>query len=352
MNIAFVISTKNWGGVKTWMLEFGCGLRELGHTVHFFASDKRLIEQARLRGCEAHHVHFGFDYNPAAILRFRRIFKRYKIDATIMNIYKELRSAGVAAKSLGIPVVHRVGLTGDIEPGPKTAFVHKRIVSRILVPCRIMKEELIESVPFLEDKDIRYIYNGREPKTDRTRSSGSPVRFVISSKLAKSKGHEMLFKALSMAWNYTQIPFKVDVYGEGKERENLEKLAYEYKINDKIEFLGFDRGVADKLSTYDFGLLSSRTEGLPNVILEYMASGLPVVSTDVCCIPELVQDGVNGYLCSKGDVDGMAECIKKCLLMDATEYAEMSAASLEMIKGDFNFTKRVQELASWLEELR
>src|SRR3990170_1126059 len=114
MRVAFVNSTRIWSGVKTWMLEFGTELRGLGDEVHYFAGDARFVEELRRRGHHAERLRFGFDYHPATIARFWRAFRRLGMEIACLNIHKELRTAGIAARLLGIPVVHRVGLPGDI----------------------------------------------------------------------------------------------------------------------------------------------------------------------------------------------------------------------------------------------
>jgi glycosyltransferase involved in cell wall biosynthesis len=348
MNVAFVISTRNWGGVKTWMLEFGCGLKSLGHQVYFFTSDQRLVKEAHKRGCSAVKVHFGFDYNPVTIVRFRRLFRQRKIDISVMNIYKELRSAGVAAKSMGIPVIHRVGLAGDIKPCYKTEFVHKQIVAQVLVPCQTMKKELLESIYFMKDQDIKVIHNGKRPLNLPVRPKHDPVRFVISSKLAKSKGHAVLFESLASLKSKGEEDFVLHVFGTGGEKENLKTQASALGIFEDIVFEGFQRDVAEKLGSFDFGVLASYTEGFPNTALEYIAAGLPVIATDVSGTHEVVRDGFNGFLIAENNQTAMELALEKCLLMNEEIYRTY-CGNARSTAAEFDINAKVREFEEYLK---
>jgi len=90
------------------------------------------------------------------------------------------------------------------------------------------------------------------------------------------------------------------------------------------------------LADADVVVLPSRNEGQPYVILEAMAAGLPVISTNVGCIPEMVEDGMNGFLIEPGDVEGLAE--KVCLLLaDGALRRRMGQASRERFLAAFTF---------------
>ena len=90
MNIAFVTSTKRWGGVKTWILEFSLELKKLGHNILIFAKDEKFINKAEENGLNALRINFGFDYNPKTVVKFIRYFKEYNIDIVCPVSYTHL----------------------------------------------------------------------------------------------------------------------------------------------------------------------------------------------------------------------------------------------------------------------
>jgi glycosyltransferase involved in cell wall biosynthesis len=93
----------------------------------------------------------------------------------------------------------------------------------------------------------------------------------------------------------------------------------------------------------DLFVLSSRREGLPNSILEAMAVGLPVVTTDVAGTGELVLDGHTGYVVPQGDVERLAQAMVT-LVADQKLRQRMAQAGRERIERAFSFTQRLQRI--------
>ncbi len=102
------------------------------------------------------------------------------------------------------------------------------------------------------------------------------------------------------------------ILGTGSEEHTLKELVQAKQLENSIYFLGFKTNVADYLKEFDILLMTSITEGLPLTIYEAFASKIPIVSTKAGGIPEVVKDGINGYLTEIGDADLLAE---KCLLL-------------------------------------
>jgi glycosyltransferase involved in cell wall biosynthesis len=96
------------------------------------------------------------------------------------------------------------------------------------------------------------------------------------------------------------------IVGEGELRHELEQRVLNRGLQKHIEFTGFQSNIPEILHRLDIFLLTSHTEGLPVVIIEAMASGLPVVATDIAGIGEQVEDGENGFLVQVGDTEKIA----------------------------------------------
>lgn len=84
-------------------------------------------------------------------------------------------------------------------------------------------------------------------------------------------------------------------------------LARENGIDNRLTMVGDRRDVADLVRAFDVMLVTSRWEGLPRAMIEAMATGVPVVSTAVGGVREVVEDGITGLLAATGDVDGLAD---------------------------------------------
>jgi glycosyltransferase involved in cell wall biosynthesis len=103
--------------------------------------------------------------------------------------------------------------------------------------------------------------------------------------------------------------------GEGGERARLERLVRETDLSASVQFLGAlpQAAVAEWLAASDLLCLPSHAEGSPNVIVEALASGVPVVASRVGGIPDLVQDGVTGLLTAPGDAPALARALAAAL---------------------------------------
>ena len=103
------------------------------------------------------------------------------------------------------------------------------------------------------------------------------------------------------------------IAGDGHLKAELQALCRELGVGGHVEFLGAVTDIPETIRAWDIGVISSESEGFCNAILEYMASGIPVVATAVGGNTELVEESVSGYLVASGDYPAMAE--KLCILL-------------------------------------
>jgi glycosyltransferase involved in cell wall biosynthesis len=103
------------------------------------------------------------------------------------------------------------------------------------------------------------------------------------------------------------------IVGEGPLEGRLHDLADKLGLTESVLFTGFQMDVSGIIASFDIAVLPSFFEGMGRVLLEAMAMEKPVVASRVGGIPDLVKDGVNGFLINPGDVKGLAEALKKLL---------------------------------------
>ena len=113
--------------------------------------------------------------------------------------------------------------------------------------------------------------------------------------------------------------------GDGPDRDSVEARAHELGIVRDSLFLGYQAEVADYYAAFDALILPSANEGTPVSAIEALAAGRPVVATRVGGVPDVVRDGVDGFLVEPGDVDGMAERLSQ-LAADASLRHRMGEA--------------------------
>ncbi|SFL47347.1 Glycosyltransferase involved in cell wall bisynthesis [Desulfomicrobium norvegicum] len=286
MNICFVNSTNKWGGVKSWTLDVARGLADRGHGILIVGRSGPFIDKAREMGLDALGLSFGPDFNPMRILGFIKLFKARKTDLVVVNVGKDMRIAGIAAKMLGIPVVHRVGLAGDMRNTYKVRLLHKWIRPRILVPCEQIKRGLLQELPYLKPEEITVILTGKEPAPSPPATVHSPLRFISTSQLNADKGHKDVLEALAEL-KKQGYAFEYHIVGTGRIEAELKDLTTSLDLDDRVTWHGFQKDVRSFLRKADVFLLPSYREGLPNTLLEAMAEGLVCVARDVGGVAEM-----------------------------------------------------------------
>lgn len=135
---------------------------------------------------------------------------------------------------------------------------------------------------------------------------------ISTGRLAYEKGYDTLLRAFAKAQK--EIDSRLVIIGEGEKRAELEKLAKELHIDEKLWMPGYDANPYKYVSKADVFVLSSRFEGLPNTLIEALAVGTPCVSTRCKSGPEeILLDGEGGLLVDVDDEEQMAKAI--CLLI-------------------------------------
>lgn len=140
------------------------------------------------------------------------------------------------------------------------------------------------------------------------------------------------------------------IVGDGPERDRLERYRYQVRIEDRVHFLGQRHDVPRLMPHFDLLWLGSGYEGLPNVIMEAMACGVPVVATDIPGNRDLVIPGQTGFLTPVGDRAGFARHALT-ILEDPLLARRLGAAGRKRIEEDYTVDKMVQRYADLYREL-
>jgi glycosyltransferase involved in cell wall biosynthesis len=125
------------------------------------------------------------------------------------------------------------------------------------------------------------------------------------------------------------------VVGEGPERECREGLTMRLGLDGKVRFTGFVEEMEEVYSLLDMLVIASSTEGVPLTILEAMKHGIPVVSTGVGGIPEVIEDGVDGLMVGAGDTAALCRAVET-LVVDGNRYMAISRNARKRVLRDFD----------------
>jgi len=147
-----------------------------------------------------------------------------------------------------------------------------------------------------------------------------------------------------------EVPCKLLMIGDGPDRGPAEYLARDLGINKDVLFLGKQDRVPELLATADLMLLPSEMEAFGLAALEAMACGVPAIATQTGGIPELITDGVDGFLATIADTDAMAN-YAIALLKDSSRYAEFSAAARHAAVTRFSTTLIIPQYEAYYEQV-
>jgi len=169
--------------------------------------------------------------------------------------------------------------------------------------------------------------------------SGFREKKIVSvGRLNKQKNHSLLIDAFADIVNdYPE--YKLVIWGEGDEREKLENKIKQMGLKEKVLLPGATKQVFDKINSSTMFVLSSDFEGMPNALMEAMALGLPVVSTDCPCggPHDLIQDGENGFLVPVGDREKLKE--KMIMILDSLEIQNRFSKKAFSIRDEYNLER-------------
>jgi len=195
---------------------------------------------------------------------------------------------------------------------------------------------------------LHVVHCGIEPESmvAQRRHEGRGRRLLFVGRFDHVKGLPLLLQAFStLAQRDSEL--QLDLVGDGPERADLEALVDELGLRERVTFHGY-HSQAQLRADYaqaDLFVLTSFAEGIPVVLMEAMAQGVPVVAPRITGIPELVEDGVGGLLYTPGDVEQLVGRIEM-LLADADLRNRCVEAGRQTVLRQFNLTTESARLAA------
>jgi glycosyltransferase involved in cell wall biosynthesis len=304
------------------------------------------------------------------VWRFAQYLKRHEID--IVHTHDFYTNVfGMAAATLArVPVRIASRRQSFVRPATQR-FVERcayRVAHAVVANCEDVRQQLLKEG--VAAQKVRTIYNGLDParvqhaKADRkeilaTLKLPESARFVTilanmrahvrHPEPACLKDHPTFLQAAQRVKQHVPDAAFI-IGGEGELKGATQDLARNLGIEDRTFFIGRCQEVGAVLSISEVCVLSSRSEGFSNSILEYMAAGLPVVSTDVGGAREAVVHGETGYIVPVGDHERMAEHIVS-LLLDPDSGRRMGEFGKRLVNEKFSCAKQLQNIESLYNQL-
>jgi len=375
MRIARIIARLNVGGPAQHAIFLTVGLDPARFMTTLITGvgepdEGDLSAEARARGVEpvvirelGPRIHLGRDL--VALGKLVRLLRRLRPDLVHTHTAKAGALGRVAARLAGVPIIvhtfHGHVLEGYFSPSLTRLFLQieralARITDRIitvsprvrhdLLARGIGRPEQVEVVPVGLDL-ARFLGGPGSPARLREKlaiASDAPLLGIVG-RLVPIKDHPTLFQALALLQADAPSPHLI-VVGDGERREALKRLAQDLGLASRIHFLGWRNDLEAILGELDVVICSSKNEGTPVALIEAMAAGVPVLSTDVGGVGDLIVHGENGWLVPSGNPSALARGIRD-LLADPERRARPLPAARRLALEKHN----VKELLHRMEAL-
>ena len=178
-----------------------------------------------------------------------------------------------------------------------------------------------------------------------------PDEFLIGAvgRLSPEKGFDILLRSVKSLRD-RGANVRLLLVGEGDDRTRLEALTAELGLRDVVQFAGWQSNTKPYFEAMDVFALSSLREGLPNVLLEAMALGVPCVATRIAGVPKLIEHDVSGWLVEPGDAESLADGISR-LVGHSDLSSRYADAARRTITERYDFSRRTTRLADAYDEL-
>ena len=307
----------------------------------------------------------GFDLpRLPALLAEALYLKRRCLELDIGHVHvhfaTEAALTAMLLHDLGGPTFSVTAHAKDIYRSTVDLRVLERIIRSsefVVTVCDANVDFLVERIGPVVHERVRRLYNGIDLEAFTTSGEQRiPGRIVAVGRMVEKKGFDTLVEALVLLRGGGQS-FSAVFAGEGEEREQLMTLVARYGLEDQVEFIGaVDQGrVQELLAESEVFCLPCRVgvdgnrDALPTVMLESQAAGLPIISTPVTGIPEILDQGAAGVLVPEDDPARTAEALGR-LLSDAPLRFRIAQRGLRRASDLFDSRVNARTLGTWFDE--
>jgi glycosyltransferase involved in cell wall biosynthesis len=359
MKILQICSSGSWGGMEMHVCALANALQEQGFDISVAAAADSNIDLF----CKEHDLPF-FKFQPSGYLsplclfRLFRLLKRENFDIIHIHYSLDLWSVIPANLTTKIPVVFikHIGTAGS-KKDPFHRFLYSRVCCNIAI-SRVIAENLKQTHP-IDPERIRVVHHGiRLQMFDaaadarqriRTEFSIAPDEFLIGhiGRLQIGKGHlEFLQMAADIRKQYQKVKFIVigePTRGEEDKAKVIYQRHKELALEDIVLMPGFRRDIPELLSAMDIFVFPSHAEAFGLVLIEAMAAGLAVVSSNCDGVLDIVEHGKEGLLVPPRDYQALSGAVKT-LLDHPEERKRMAMAARTRVEKQFTFDKMIEKI--------
>ncbi|MBT8080439.1 MAG: glycosyltransferase family 4 protein [Gammaproteobacteria bacterium] len=369
--LLLVIDHFGSGGAQRQMVELACGLKMRGHHVEmfvYFPQHDFFRERIDRLGIVVHEHVKNTRFSPQIIFKLAAVMRAGSFDLVVSylkntNIYAEL--AKLCCGDTKLVVSER---TSYLDDRSATAALIRRslhVIADQVVANSESQADWLRRKKWLRDK-VSCIYNGLDLSEFRPNensgvapSSSSDMKLLCIGRVGPEKNVLALIDALgSLVKDYGYCP---QLRWVGRRDESRAGRNYCLAVDRRLEqlpavhrnwhWLGLRSDVKFLLGTHDVLVHPSLYEGLPNVVCEALACGMPVLASNVCDHPVLVEDNVRGFLFDPADVGSIAAAINKMAELPFADWQRMSRNARQYAEDALDIQRMLQSYESLVEQL-
>lgn len=367
--VVFAHDSNEYGGMELYILRLVARLDRRryepallvpGFRDPYRASPDRLIREAEAQGLPVLRPAGGLRRpgdGVTELARTVRLLRRHRADVVHVHTCRPTgaRRVAVAAKLAGVPAVIRTEhLPPDVNAGPRarlavapfdalTDYVVALSDGDRAAQIRRLGRSPAKIVRTYTGVDLSKLDPRHDVERAKRRLGLDPhvATIGVVGRLVEQKGVTHLLDAVH-ALRQDGFDFQVLIAGDGDLRAPLEAKAAALGIDDVVSFLGYRDDVLDVMHAIDIAVMPSLWEGFSLTMLEFMALGKPLVTSDHWSFREALEDGRTGLLAPTGDDRAMAAAVAR-LLVDPGLRRRLSAAALERVRANYTL-ERVSEV--------
>ncbi len=305
---------------ETYKVSYKNGVKSLKKSIGYFVEAILLDNWAKKEGINHIHVHFA---NPAA---------------TVAMLAEKLGNIEFSLSVHGPDEFYNVDTNNLEEKINRAKFV--RCISYF---CQSQLMRLSQPENWSKFHIIRCGLRADEFKAVEKKESGNNILCV--GRLCPSKGQVILLEAVKLMKERGK-KFKLTLIGGGENIELIKRKVEEYKLSKEVVVtgaVGHDR-VREELANTDVFVLPSFAEGIPVALMEAMAMKIPVITTCITGVPELIEDRVDGYLVEPSNIIQLADTIME-VFENRDSLEELKSKAAEKVRVKYDVEKNTRELA-------
>ncbi len=299
----------------------------------------------------------------SVLMKLVRVLKENDIDILHCHAHKSTIYGALAGlfipKLKIIAHVHGLGRSARLRRKLTNSLIYRRL-NRILCVAQAVKQDLLKNNWLVPDSKITVLPNSIDyhlfadaPDSNGQirKQSGLPDEafvFAMIGRLDPTKGISYLIDAFVRVRAKSPSAHLVFV-GRGASMSQYQKQVRELSLSDSVHFLGYRKDIPALLKAMDAFVLASVREGMPRVILEAMAAGVPCIATAVGGIPEIITDDETGFLVKPGDSEALADAMSKIIDMPLEKRKQIGENSTQRVKTFYSHDvigKKLEEIYS------